>query len=125
ERTLTEVHRGDVLAQNAGPEAQRLILESLHQFLATDPLDEAGIVLDLGGEHQLAAGDHLARRLALDHQRIERGPCSVDRGGPGRGAGTYDDQGLSAGGHLDSCCSRRSHSVATNLTNTADPPNVP
>ena len=59
---------------------------SAHELGADDAVDEARVVLDLGGEHQLAAGLVAGgRRLALDHQGLQVGPGRVDGGGePGR-----------------------------------------
>ena len=57
------------------------------------PFDESGVVLHLGGEHQLAAGLVAGRRgLALDDQGGELGPGGVDgRGQPGRARSDDDD----------------------------------
>ena len=48
----TRSTRGDEL----GAEALGLLAELHHQLGAHDPVGEAGEVLDVGGEHQLAAG---------------------------------------------------------------------
>ena len=59
---------------------------------------EAGEVLDLGGEHELAAGlVGGGGRLALDDQRGEVGPGGVDGGGEAGGAGPDDDDVADAG----------------------------
>ena len=53
---------------------------------------EARVVLDVGGEHQLAAGlVARARRFALEHERGEVGPGRVDRRRQAGGAGADDD----------------------------------
>ena len=75
-----------------------------HQLGAHDPVGEAGVVLDVGGQHQLAAGLVAGRgRLALEHQRRQVGPGGVDGGGePGR-AGADDDHSVDVvGGHRTS-----------------------
>src|SRR5262249_39059992 len=58
----------------------------------------AGVVFDLGRQVQLSERDGallpvlLARRVALDDQRIQVGPGGVDGGRPpGRAASDYDD----------------------------------
>ena len=56
ERALAEVDRGDLRGEELGAEAGGLLAEVHHQLGAHDALGEAGEVLDLGGEHQLAAG---------------------------------------------------------------------
>ncbi len=70
----------------------RLIAKALHQLLAGDLLGEAGVVLDVGREHELAARDQAAGAEALDEERLQVGARRVDGGGePGR-AGADDDQ---------------------------------
>ncbi len=86
EGTLGEVDAGDLLGEELGAEALGLLAEPHHQLGAHDPVGEAGKVLDVGGQHQLATGlIGGGRRLALDHERGEVGARRVDRGGqPGR-----------------------------------------
>ena len=55
ERPVREVDPGDLGREELGPEAGRLLAEGLHELGAHDPLDEARVVLDVGGEHELAA----------------------------------------------------------------------
>ena len=63
-----------------------------HQLGAHDPVGEAGVVLDVGRQHELAAGLVAGRRrLALEHERAQVGPGGVDGGGEPGGAGTDDD----------------------------------
>ena len=57
-----------------------------HQFLARDAFGEAGEILDLGREHELAAGNEPARVEALDAQRFQVRARRVDRRGEARGA---------------------------------------
>ena len=88
ERAGRQVDPGHLLGADLGAEARGLLAEAHHQLGAHDPLGEAGEVLDLGGEHQLAAGLVAGgRRLALDDQRGEVGPGGVDGGGEAGGAG--------------------------------------
>ena len=56
ERPGVEVDGRDLLGDELGPEALGLLAEVQHQFGAHDPVGEAGEVLDVGGEHELAAG---------------------------------------------------------------------
>ena len=56
ERSLAEVDRGDLLGEELGTEPRRLLAELDHQLRAHDAVGEAGKVLDIGGQHQLAAG---------------------------------------------------------------------
>ena len=64
-----------------------------HELGAHDPVDEAGVVLDLGRQHELAAGLVAGGRgLALDDERLELGPGGVEGGGQaGRPAADDDD----------------------------------
>ncbi len=101
ERGAREVDRGDVLHDRAGAEPLGLLLHAGHQRLAVHPFGKAGEVLDVGGEHELPAGDHLSRRLALDHERVQVGAGSVDSGGPRGRAAAHDHErlGLRCFGH--------------------------
>ena len=81
-----QVDPADLLGEHLCAEPLGLLSELDHQLGAHHPVGEAGIVLHVGGEHQLAAGLVAGgRRLALDDQGSEVGPGGVDRGGqPGR-----------------------------------------
>jgi hypothetical protein len=57
-----------------------------HQLRALDAVGEARVVLDVAGEHQLAA-----RRGAGDDDRLEVGARRVDRGGQAGRAGADDE----------------------------------
>jgi hypothetical protein len=70
-----------------GAEAGRLGAELLHQLGAHDPVGETGIVLDIGGEHELPAG----AGEPLDDQRVQVGTGGVDGGGQAGRAGPDDD----------------------------------
>ena len=75
-----------------GAESLRLLAELLHQLRTLDALGEAGVVLDVGGDHQLPH-----RHVARDHERLEVGPSGVDGGGEAGRPGA-DDRDLAAGG---------------------------
>ena len=64
----------------------RLLLHLLHQPRTLNHVREAGIVLHVGGDGELAAGLD-----ALDQNRLEHGAGSVDRSGIAGRAGTDDD----------------------------------
>ena len=82
----------DLLGADLGAEAGGLLPEAHHELGAHDALGEAGEVLDLGGEHELATGLVAGRRrLALEQQRLEVGAGGVDRGGQAGGARADDD----------------------------------
>ena len=66
-----EVDPVDVGGDELGAEPLGLLPELHHELGAHDALGEAGVVLDVGGEHQLAAGS--LRRLAFDDERREVG----------------------------------------------------
>ncbi len=55
-------------------EALRLVAELLHHLRAHDPLRVAGVVLDVGGLLEQAAPQE-----ALDDERVQVGPCRVQR----------------------------------------------
>ena len=77
-----EVDLVDVGVDEPSAEALRLLAELLHQLGTLDALRETRIVLDVAGDHQLAAG-----RVAADHDRVEVGARtrrSRRSGRPGR-----------------------------------------
>ncbi len=96
EGALAEVDLDDVLREDPRLEALGLLAEQLHQLRPGDPVREARVVLDLGREHELSAGEELLRGLALEDQRIEVRSRRVDRAGPAGGAGSDDDELLDA-----------------------------
>ena len=69
-----------------------LLLHLLHQPGALDDVGEARIVLDVGGDGELAA-----RLDALDQDRLQHGARGIDRGGVAGRAGADDDK-LGVGG---------------------------
>jgi hypothetical protein len=81
--------RGDEL----GPEALRLLAHLAHQLRAEDAGREPRVVLDVGGEHELAAG-----LRALDHDRLQVRAGGVERRGqPGRAGARDQHRGIGAG----------------------------
>ena len=72
-----------------------LLLHLLHQPGALDDLGEAGIILDVGGDGELAAGLD-----ALDDDRRQAGAGGVDGGAePGRAGAEDDHSGAVGRGH--------------------------
>ena len=86
ERSFAQVNLVDERDEELGAEAPGLLLELLHQLRALNALGEAGVVLDLGGDGELAAG-----LRAVDDERVEFGARRVDGGGQARRAGADDD----------------------------------
>jgi thioredoxin 1 len=92
ERPLGEVDRGDLLGAELGPEAQCLVAEHLHELRALDAIREAGIVLHVGRQHQLAAGLVGRRRgFTLEEDRRQVGARRVHGGGQASGPRSDDD----------------------------------
>ena len=92
ERAGGEIHRRGLDGEVLGAEALGLVPEPHHQVRAHDPLGEAGVVLDVGGQHQLAAGlIGRGRRLALDDERREVGAGGVHGRGQARRTRSDDD----------------------------------
>ena len=92
ERALGEVHAVDVDVDEPRPEALGLGADRGHQVGALDAVREARVVLDVAGEHQLAAGGG-----AGEDDRLEVGARGVDRGGQaGRAGADDDDLGIDA-----------------------------
>ena len=98
-----QIDPGDLVGEHLSAESLGLLTELDHQLRAHDPIGEAGVVLHVGGEHQLATGLVAGgRRLALDDQRSEVGPSRVDGRREPRRARADDDHiadVLPGGGH--------------------------
>ena len=73
-RIRSEVDAVDVGGHELGAEPHCLLAELRHELGAEDAGRKARVVLDIGGEHQLAAGAD-----SLDHERVEVRACVVDR----------------------------------------------
>ena len=85
-RRAGEVDAIGVGGHELGAEALGLLAEAGHELRAHDAFGEAGVVLDVGGEHQLAAGAD-----AFDDHRLEVGARRVHRRGESGRAGSDDD----------------------------------
>ena len=72
-----QVDLGRVVGDELGAEALGLLAQVVHELGPHDAVREAGVVLDVGGVHERAAGGH----RALEHQRSEPGAGQVDGGG--------------------------------------------
>ena len=96
ERRRREVDAVGVGGDELGAEALGLLAELHHQLGAEDAVGEAGVVLDVGGEHELPAGAD-----ALDDDRVQVRAGGVDGRGQSGGAGADDDdaRGLRAFAH--------------------------
>jgi hypothetical protein len=80
-----QVDPADLGRAQLGLEAQRLGPHHPHELGAHDPVDEAGEVLHVGRQHQLAAGLVAGGGgLTLDHEGLELGPRRVQGGGETR-----------------------------------------
>ena len=86
ERAAREVDAVDVGGEELRAEAGRLLAELHHELGAHDAVGEAGEFLDVGGQHELAAGAH-----PLDDDWVEVRPGGVDSGSQARGARSDDD----------------------------------
>ena len=78
-----------------------LLQHLLHQPRTLDGIGEARIVLDIGGDHQLAA-----LLQAGDEHRLQHGARGIDRGGVAGRAGTDDEDWRVLDGHriaLEAC----------------------
>jgi hypothetical protein len=95
EGPLGEVDLGDVVGDELGAEALGLGAEFLHELGAHDPVREAGVVLDVTGDHELAAEGE-----PLDDERFQVGPGGVERSRVSGGAAADDDHSAGFGIHV-------------------------
>ena len=91
ERAARQVDLDDMVPDHLGADMLGLGLHLLHQPRALDDVAEAGIIFDVGGGGQLAAGLD-----ALDDDRRQAGAGGVNGGGQAGRAGAEDEQ---AGGN--------------------------
>jgi hypothetical protein len=100
ERRRGEIDLGGCLVEHLRVEAGGLLLHELHELRAQDPFGEAGVVLHLGGQHQLAPG-----LQPLEHQWLEVRPGGVERRGETRGARAddHDVPFVHSVGHCPAC----------------------
>jgi hypothetical protein len=95
-----QVHVGDVVGDELGPEPLGLAAHVVHELGAHDAVTEAGEVLDLGRVHERTAG----RDRSLEHQRLQVRARGVDgRGVPRRSGSDDDDVAYVLVRHGDSC----------------------
>ena len=79
ERPLRQLDLADVVGDDPGADMLGLLLHLLHQPGALDDVGEARIILDVGGDGELAAGLD-----ALDQHRLQHRARGIDRGGVAR-----------------------------------------
>ena len=85
-RRLGEVDVGDVVGDELRAEALGLRAHLAHQLRAEDAVAEAGVVVDVGGDHELAAGLE-----ALDAERLQVRAGGVQGRRVAGGAAADDD----------------------------------
>ncbi len=95
DRFFVQVRGVNMVEDDFGIEAFRMMQQSLHQFGTLHAQRIARPVFNIGGGHQLAA-----LLDAGDHDRLKVGACCVDCGTVAGRAGTQDeDFGVFYGGH--------------------------
>src|SRR5579859_491484 len=73
ERLLREIHLDNIARDHLGAEAAGLRLEFVHHIRAKDAILEARVVLDIAGDHELAAS-----LLALNDEGAQVGTGGID-----------------------------------------------
>ena len=86
ERPLRDCDLRDIFRDDLDVQALALPLHAVHELRALNGLGKAGEILDVGGDHQLAA-----HRDPPEDQGVQVGARRVDGGGRGRRAGADDD----------------------------------
>ena len=119
ERALGEVDAGDVVGQELGAEPRRLGAELGHHLRPHDPVDVAGIVLDVARDHQLAAPVE-----PLDHERAHVGARGVERGCVA-GRAAADDDHVTNVAHCHSFFLSDQGVCALTIKNESEPRGVP
>jgi hypothetical protein len=90
ERSHVEVNRDDEIVENARADMFGLRLHLLQEPGALDDIGIAGVIFDIGGDGELAAGLH-----ALDDNGLKHGARCIDcRGVTGRAGPDDDDFGV-------------------------------
>ena len=87
ERPLGKIDLAHMIADEFGPDVLGLLLHLLHQPGPLDDVCEAGVVLDIGRDGELAAGLD-----ALDQDRLQHGAGGIDRGRIARRPGPDDEE---------------------------------
>ena len=96
ERPLRQLDLGDVVVDQSGADMLGLLEHLLHQPGTLDDVGEAGVVLHVSGDGELAAGLH-----ALDQDRFQHGARGIDRGGvAGRTRADNHDLGVGSLWHF-------------------------
>ena len=88
ERPDIEIDFGDDVVDDLGADMLGLLQHLLHQPRPLDRIGEAGIVLDVGGDHQLAA-----LLQAGDQHRLQHGARGIDRRRIAGRTGADDENG--------------------------------
>jgi hypothetical protein len=101
ERSPAEIDGIDVIGDEPGAHVGRLLLHLLHQPGALDDIGKARIVLDIGGDRELAA-----RLDSLNQDRLQHGARGIDGGGIACRPGT-DDYDLGVNGFRHACFSEQ------------------
>jgi hypothetical protein len=86
ERALGEVDAGDIVRDELGAEALRLLAEVLHHLRPENARRVSGIVLHVARDHQLAAPSE-----AFDNERVEVRPRGIQGRGIAGGASADHD----------------------------------
>src|SRR5262245_59121864 len=87
ERPVAQIDLAHVVADELGPHMLGLLLHLLHQPGTLDDVCKARIVLDIGGDGELATGLD-----ALKEDRLQHGAGGIDRGRIARRPGADDDE---------------------------------
>ena len=101
EGPLAEIEPGDHVIDELGADMPGLLRHLLHQPRALDRFGEAGVVLDLGRDGELAAGLH-----SLDEKGRQTGAGGIDRRGVA-GRPAAQDQHTAMDGLRHERCSNR------------------
>jgi hypothetical protein len=95
ERPPRKLHLGDMVGDEARADMGSLFRHLLHQPGTLDDVGKARIVLDVGGDGELAAGFD-----ALDEDGVKHGARRIDRRGvPRRSRSDDDELGMGGIGH--------------------------
>src|SRR6201982_1106199 len=87
ERPVGKIDLAHMIADELGPDVLGLLLHLLHQPGPLDDVCEAGVVLDVGRDGELATGLD-----ALDQDRLQHGAGGIDRGRIARRPGPDDEE---------------------------------
>lgn len=85
-----QINAGDGLGDDFGAEAHGLGAHVVHELAAVDAVGETGVVLDVGGGGELAAGSSATGHHSFIENGMELGAAEVDGGSVGGRAGAND-----------------------------------